>query len=80
MKLEMRVWDMDVRVELEDGDNEDGAGVLLTVKDLIDTLSRFDKVNVSIATIADPEDDDTEDDDTDDHDEHDNDAQLTIAA
>lgn len=76
----MRVWDMDVRVELEDGDNEDGAGVLLTVKDLIDTLSRFDKVNVSIATIADPEDDDTEDDDTDDHDEHDNDAQLTIAA
>jgi hypothetical protein len=77
MKLEMRAWDMDVRVELEDGDNEDGAGVLLTVKDLIDTLSRFDKVNVSIATIADPEDDDTEDDDTD---EHENDAQLTIAA
>lgn len=59
----MRVWDMDVRVELEGDDAEDGAGVLLTVKDLIDTLGRFDKVNVSISTIADTEDDDDHSDD-----------------
>jgi len=51
MKLEMRVWDMDVRLELEDDDTEDQLSVLTTVRDLLDMLSRFEKVNVSITQI-----------------------------
>jgi len=65
MKLEMRVYDLDIRLELEDDDAEDQLAVLSTVKDLLETLSRFEKVNVSITQIADPEDD--EDDEDDDH-------------
>jgi len=67
MKLEMRVWDMDVRVELEDDEAEDQLSVLTTVKDLLDTLARFEKVNVSITQVSDPEDDDEDDDDHDNH-------------
>jgi len=62
MKLEMRVYDLDIRLELEDDDAEDQLAVLSTVKDLLETLSRFEKVNVSITQIADPEDDDEDDD------------------
>ena len=58
----MRVYDLDIRLELEDDDAEDQLAVLSTVKDLLETLSRFEKVNVSITQIADPEDDDEDDD------------------
>ena len=55
MKLEMRVWDMDVRLELEDDDTEDQLSVLTTVRDLLDMLSRFEKVNVSITQVEETE-------------------------
>ena len=61
MKLEMRVYDLDIRLELEDNDAEDQLAVLTTVKDLLEMLSRFEKVNVSITQIADPEDDEDDD-------------------
>ncbi len=65
MKLEMRAWDLDVRVELEDDDSLDQLAVLTTVRDLLDTLSQYEKVDISIKQIADPEDDTHDDDDED---------------
>lgn len=52
MKLEMRVWDMDVRLELQDDDAEDQLSVLTTVRDFLDMLSRFEKVNISITQVV----------------------------
>lgn len=76
MKLEMRVYDLDIHLELEDDDAEDQLAVLSTVKDLLETLSRFEKVNVSITQIADPEDDE----DDDHHDTVVEDNHLSIVA
>ena len=66
MKLEMRAWDLDVRVELEDDDSLDQLAVLTVVRDLLDTLSQYEKVDISIKQVADPEDDDSEEDHEDD--------------
>jgi len=54
MKLEMRVWDMKVHLELEDDHTEDQLSILTTVRDLLDTLSRFEKVNVNITQVENP--------------------------
>lgn len=67
MKLEMRVWDMDVRLELEDDDTEDQLSVLTTVRDLLDMLSRFEKVNVSITQIEDADEEVAEEDEEENH-------------
>ena len=48
MKLEMRAWDLDVRIELEDDDSLDQLQVLTHVRDLLDVLSNNEKVNVRI--------------------------------
>lgn len=62
MKLEMRAWDLDVRIELEDDDSLDQLQVLTHVRDLLETLSQYEKVSVNI------EQDNTEDDDNSDDD------------
>jgi len=63
MKLEMRAWDLDVRIELEDDDSLDQLQVLSTVKDLLETLSQYEKVSVSIEQVGAEDDDDHSDDD-----------------
>jgi hypothetical protein len=52
MKLEMRAWDLDVRIELEDDDSLDQLQVLTHVRDLLDVLSNYEKVNVRIEQIS----------------------------
>lgn len=57
MKLEMRVWDLDVKVELHDEDAEDQLRVLTMVRDLLDVLGDYEKVDISIKQIeSDPVD------------------------
>lgn len=56
MKLEMRVWDLDIKVELEDSKgNNDQLEVLSQIKELVDTLTQYDHVNVSIVQVEDNE-------------------------
>lgn len=50
MKLEMRVWDLDIYMELEDVDADDQLKVLQTAKDLIETLQFMEKVELHITT------------------------------
>lgn len=50
MKLEMRVWDLDIYMELEDVDADDQLKVLQTAKDLIETLRFMEKVELHITT------------------------------
>ena len=47
----MRAWDLDVKLELQDDDAVDQLQVLEVVKNLLDTLSQFEKVNVVIKQI-----------------------------
>jgi len=66
MKLEMRAWDLDVKVELEDDDTLDQTQVLDTVKNLLNTLVQYEKVNISITQIVDEKQDSDLDRDDDD--------------
>ena len=54
MKLEMTVQGLNVNLELDDAYN--GLEVLQHVKDLIDELSAYDKVMLSIVSTPDDED------------------------
>ena len=53
MKLEMRAWDLDVKLELEDDDSLDQTQVLDTVKNLLETLSLYEKVDIVIKQVYD---------------------------
>jgi hypothetical protein len=53
MKLEMRVFDLDIKLELADGDNFDNFEILTTIKKLVDNLAGFDNVNLSV--VSNPE-------------------------
>lgn len=64
MKLEMRAWDLDVKLELQDDDVVDQLQVLEVVKNLLDTLSQFEKVNVVIKQVEETEE---EKENTSDH-------------
>jgi hypothetical protein len=55
MKLEMTVHGLNVFLELDD-DAYNGLEVLQHVKDLVDELSAYDKVMLSIVSTADDED------------------------
>jgi hypothetical protein len=55
MKLEMTVHGLNVFLELDD-DAYNGLEVLQHVKDLVDELSAYDKVMLSIMSTADDED------------------------
>jgi len=57
MKLEMTVHGLNVNLELDDG-AYNGLEVLQHVKDLVDELSSYDKVMLSVVSI--PDDDDYE--------------------
>ncbi len=56
----MRAWDLDVKVELQDDDAIDQLAVLGLVKDLLETLSQFEKVNVNITQVVYPEEEITD--------------------
>jgi hypothetical protein len=51
MKLEMRAWDLDVKLELEDDDSLDQLQVLDTVKNLLETLAQYEKVDITIKQL-----------------------------
>lgn len=51
MKLEMRAWDLDVKLELEDNDSLDQLQILDTVKNLLETLAQYEKVDITIKQI-----------------------------
>ena len=55
MKLEMTVHGLNIFLELDD-DAYNGLEVLQHVKDLVDELSAYDKVMLSIVSTADDED------------------------
>jgi len=46
MKLEMRVYNLDVKLELNDDDNFDALEILQGVKNLLDELSNFDIIKI----------------------------------
>jgi len=79
MKLEMRAWDLDVKVELEDDESLDPLEVFTTVKTLLETLVKYEKVSVSVQQIVDPEDDNDEDDEEDDE-QHEEVNHLSVVA
>jgi hypothetical protein len=51
MKLEMRAWDLDVKLELEDDDSLDQLQVLDTVKNLLENLAQYEKVDITIKQL-----------------------------
>lgn len=51
MKLEMRAWDLDVKLELQDDDSLDQLQVLDTVKNLLETLAQYEKVDITIKQL-----------------------------
>jgi hypothetical protein len=62
MKLEMRVYDLDVRLELNDDDNFDALEVLQNIKNLLEELKVFDNVNLSVISVPYEDEDEPEDD------------------
>ena len=75
MKLEMTVHGLNVNLELDDAYN--GLEVLQHVKDLIDELSAYDKVMLSIVSAPDDEDFEEENEDYEEMSEEDHVAQAT---
>jgi hypothetical protein len=67
MKLEMTVHGLNVFLELDDAYN--GLEVLQHVKDLVDELSAYDKVMLSIVSTADDEDFDQAEEENEDYEE-----------
>ena len=61
MKLEMRVYNLDVKLELNDDDNFDALEILQGVKNLLDELSNFDNVALSVMTVPAETDEETQD-------------------
>ena len=55
MKLEMTVHGLNINLELDD-DAYNGLDVLQHVKDLVDELSSYDKVMLSVVSVPDDED------------------------
>ena len=60
MKLEMTVHGLNVNLEL-DNSAYNGLEILQHVKDLVDELSAYDKVMLSVVSVPDDEEDDEED-------------------
>ena len=60
MKLEMAVHGLNVNLELDDS-AYNGLEILQHVKDLVDELSAYDKVMLSVVSVPDDEEDDEED-------------------
>jgi hypothetical protein len=75
MKLEMTVHGLNVNLELDDAYN--GLEVLQHVKDLIDELSAYDKVMLSIVSAPDDEDFEEAEEENEDMSEQDHVAQAT---
>jgi hypothetical protein len=76
MKLEMTVHGLNVNLELND-DAYNGLEVLQHVKDLIDELSAYDKVMLSIVSAPDDEEAEEENEEYQDMSEQDHVAQAT---
>lgn len=68
MKLEIRAWDLDVRLEVEDDNQFNQLELIQNVKNLLDELSAFEKVNFSVVSVPQDEslDEESIDDEADD--------------
>lgn len=67
MKLEMRAWDMDIRLDIEDSDDTyNQLELIQSIKDLLDNLTTFNKVNFSIVSAPQNESSEDLDDEEDD--------------
>ena len=74
MKLEMTVHGLNVNLELDDN-GYNGLEVLQHVKDLLDELSAYEQVTLTVVT-APQDEDDLEDEDYDEMTEQDHEAQA----
>jgi hypothetical protein len=61
MKLEMRVFDLDVKLDLNDDDNFDALEILQGIKNLLEELSNFDSVVLSVMSVPAETDNKTDD-------------------
>jgi hypothetical protein len=68
MKLEMTVHGLNVNLELDD-DAYNGLEVLQQVKDLVDELSSYDKVMLSVVSTPDDEDFEQAEEENEDYEE-----------
>jgi len=68
MKLEMTVHGLNVFLELDD-DAYNGLEVLQHVKDLVDELSAYDKVMLSVVSVPDDEDFEQAEEENEDYEE-----------
>lgn len=68
MKLEMRAWDLDVRLDVEDDNQYNQLELIESVKNLLDELSAYSQVNFSVVSIpqedVEQQVDEVEEDDT----------------
>jgi len=78
MKLEMTVHGLNVFLELDD-DAYNGLEVLQHVKDLVDELSAYDKVMLSIMSTADEEDFDQAEEENEEYEYEDMTAEEHVA-
>lgn len=64
----MRAWDLDVRLEVEDDNQFNQLELIQNVKNLLDELSAFEKVNFSVVSVPQDEslDEESIDDEADD--------------
>lgn len=67
MKLEMRAWDMDIRLDIEDSESTyNQLELIQSIKNLLDNLTTFNKVNFSIVSVPQNESSEDLDDEEDD--------------
>jgi len=78
MKLEMTVHGLNVNLELDDAYN--GLEVLQHVKDLLDELSAYDKVMLSVVSIPDDEDSEEDYEENEDYEEMSEEEHVAQAA
>ena len=80
MKLEMRIYDLDVRLEMNDDDNFDTLEVLQNVKNLLEELKVYDHVNLSVVSTPYEDENEPDEDEDDFGTEHDDLTQTNVQA
>ncbi len=61
MKLEMRTHDLDINVEIDDGNDHDHLQVLEAVQKLVDSVLYCENVSINISSVSNDNDQPDED-------------------
>lgn len=61
MKLEMRTHDLDINVEIDDGNDHDHLQVLEAIQKLVDSVLYCENVSINISSVSDDDDQPAED-------------------